>query len=158
MSKIIGITVGTPMSPASVWKKLKPKVDEKVADVQINGSSIVDENGVADIPYAGSSVYGLVRLGSSANGEIHTGNTNGRIILRYPVTSTNGLKGRKTQGSQYGGVVDASNFDNAVKIAMTDGVGAVWTEDEQAAARARMGAVSLAEVLAALPVYGGEVE
>ena len=116
-------------------------------DVQINGASIVDETGIAEIPYTSSSGYGLVRVGTAANGEMSVGNTNGRSILRYPVISTNGLKNRKSQGTQYGGVVDGSNFDLAVKTAMTDGVGTAWTDAEQKAARARMGAVSAADVL-----------
>lgn len=129
----------------------------KVEDVQANGASILDENGVANIPYTANGVYGLVRVGNSANGEMSVGNTNGRSILRYPVASKTGLQNRKSQGTQYGGVVDCSNFDTAVKTAMTDGVGAEWTEAEQTAARARMGAVSLQEVLDALPKYNGEV-
>lgn len=112
---------------------------------------------IEEIPTASSSAYGLVRTGTSANGEMHMGNTNGRAILRYPVAGSTGLKQRKSQGSQYGGLVDCSNFDTAVKTAMTDGAGAAWTEAEQAAARQRLGAVSLDEVLAALPVYAGEV-
>jgi hypothetical protein len=51
--------------------------------------------------------------------------------------------------------VSSKNFDLAVKVAMTDGVGEAWTEEEQAAARARMGAVSLEEVLAAIPSAEG---
>ena len=129
----------------------------KVADVQANGASIVNEDGVAVIPNTANGVYGLVRVGNSANGEMHVGNTNGRSILRYPVATNAGITARKSQGSQYGGVIASSNIDFAVKAAMTDGKGADWTEDEQAAARTRMGAVSLEEVLAALPVYNGEV-
>lgn len=127
------------------WARVKN--EGGLSDVRINGSSVVDENGVAEIPYASGSAYGLVRTGSAENGEISVETTDGRQILRYPVAGAAGLKGRKAQGSQYGGTVDASNFDAAVKAAMTDGIGAAWTADEQTAARARMGAVSLADVL-----------
>ena len=127
-----------------------------VTDIQLNGATIVDENGVATIPIAPTSGgVGVVRLGKSANGNMHMGNCNGVIVLRYPEANANGLKGRKAQGSQYSGTVSSNNFDLAVKTAMTDGIGAEWTEVERAAARARMGAVSLEEVLAVIkPMLG----
>ena len=130
-----------------------------VADVQVNDKSIVDENGVAAIPVVTSSKggTGLIRLGNLANGCISMGNSNGNTILLYPVAAANGFKDRKVQGSQYSGVVNSANIDLAVKYAMTDGKGTAWTEAEQTAARERMGAVSLDEVLAALPIYDGEV-
>lgn len=37
--------------------------------------------------------------------------------------------------------ITSSNIDYAVKAAMCDGKGAAWTEEEQAAARARMGTI-----------------
>lgn len=137
-----------------------PSADGAVNDVQINGSSVVDENGVATIPIITNTKggLGLVRTGNSSNGNIYVGNNNGNMVLLYPVAGATGLSNRKAQGSQYSGVVASSNFDLAVKLAMTDGVGEVWTEEEQASARARMGAVSLDEVLEALPIYEGEVE
>lgn len=128
----------------------------KVQDVTVNGASIVDENGVAIIPIVSTSGgLGLVKVGKTSNGVIGMGSNNGQTILLYPVANSTGMKERKSQGSQYSGVIASSNFDLAVKIAMTDGVGEAWTEEEQAAARERMGAVSLAEVLAALPAAEG---
>ena len=38
-----------------------------------------------------------------------------------------------------------TNLDYAVKAAMCDGKGAAWTEDEQVAARSRMGIVSMTQ-------------
>ena len=125
-----------------------PSGGGKVQDVQVNGGSVVNENGIATIPITANGVYGVVRVGNSANGEMSVGNTNGRTILRYPVANSTGMKNRKSQGAQYGGVIDASNFDFAVKTAMTDGVGAAWTETEQTAARARMGTLGEAEIKA----------
>ena len=90
MSKIIGVTVGTPMSPQSIARKLKPVL--------------------------------------SVNGELP--DEGGNVIV---------------------------DLESAVKDVMTDGEGAAWTAEEQAAARQRTGAVSLQEVLKALPVYNGEV-
>ena len=131
----------------------------KVDDVQVNGASVVDENGVATIPIASTTGgVGLVRLGKSANGYICMGSSNGSTYLLYPVASANGFKDRKSQGSQYSGVVNSANIDLAVKYAMTDGKGTAWTEAEQKAARERMGVASLQEVLEALPIYEGEVE
>ena len=57
-----------------------------------------------------------------------------------------------------GDYVLKSEIDLVVKDAMIDSEGIVWTELEQAAARTRIGAASLDEVLAALPIYEGEVE
>lgn len=118
-----------------------------VSDVKIENASIV-ENGVAHIPVitAASGGLGLFRVGNVANGLIGVRNNNGVVVLVYPEVSSAGLTGRKTQGSQGSGVVCSSNFDLAVKIAMADGNGASWTEDEQAAARARMGAASSEEI------------
>ena len=125
-----------------------------VSDVQMNGVTVV-ENGVANIPLAPTSGgVGLVRLGKSANGNMYMGNSNGAIVLLYPVAADKGFQNRKAQGSQYSGVVNSANIDLAVKYAMTDGVGAEWTDAQQAAARARMGAVSLEEVLAELEKRG----
>lgn len=117
-------------------------------DVQINGESIVVD-GVAIIPVieANKNGMGLIRVGRIANGLIGAGSNNGQVVLLYPEASINGLAQRKSQGSQYSGVISCTNFDLAVKLAMTDGVGNGWTEEEQAAARARMGAVSAKDVL-----------
>lgn len=126
--------------------------DDGVSDVQLNGATIVDENGVAIIPVvtATSGGIGLLRVGNLANGQMGVRNINGVIALAYPEASINGFTQRKAQGSQYSGVVDSQNFDLAVKVAMTDGIGEAWTEKEQAAARTRIGAVSMEEVLAAI--------
>lgn len=123
-----------------------------IQDVQLNGATIVDENGVATIPIvtAVKGGYGIVRVGNLSNGQMGVRNINGNIALAYPEASINGFTQRKAQGSQYSGVVGSKNFDLAVKVAMTDGIGEAWTEEEKAAARVRMGAVSLEEVLAAL--------
>lgn len=128
-----------------------------ISDITLNGATIVNADGVAVIPIvtAAKGGYGITRVGNLANGQIGVRNINGAIALAYPEASINGFKQRKSQGSQYSGTVSSNNFDLAVKVAMTDGVGAAWTEDEKAAARARMGAVSLEEVLAAIPSAEG---
>ena len=42
--------------------------------------------------------------------------------------------------------ITSDMYDFAVKAAMTDGVGAAWTEEEKTSGRARIGAVSSSEV------------
>lgn len=123
-----------------------------VKDVQISEKSVVDENGIATIPVvtATKGGTGLLTVGNTANGMIGVRNINGAVRLAYPEAVASGFKARKAQGSQYSGVVSSSNFDLAVKVAMTDGVGAAWTETEQAAARTRMGAVSSDDVNTAI--------
>lgn len=134
-----------------------PSDEGGVSDVQLNGATIVDKNGVATIPIVTSNKggFGIVRVGNLSNGQMGVRNINGAIALAYPEASINGFKQRKSQGSQYSGTVSSNNFDLAVKTAMTDGIGAEWTEVERSAARARMGAVSLEEVLAVIkPMLG----
>ena len=91
-----------------------------VEDVQINGTSIV-EDGVAEIPAHKSrqtrNNFGTVVMG--VDGDISTyRNSTGEIGYRY---------------------LPLNSIDAAVKCAMTDGKGAAWTAEEQAAARERMG-------------------
>jgi hypothetical protein len=134
-----------------------PSDEGGVSDVQLNGATIVDENGVATIPVITSAKggVGITRVGNLSNGQIGVRNINGAIALAYPEASIKGFANRKAQGSQYSGTVSSNNFDLAVKTAMTDGIGADWTEVEQASARARMGAVSMEEVLAAIKAAMG---
>jgi hypothetical protein len=137
-----------------------PPAEDGISDVLINGATVVDENGVATIPVveAAKGGVGLVRLGNLSNGTMGVKNINGNMCLAYPEVGKAGLTARKNQGSYQSGVVTSTNFDLAVKVAMTDGVGAEWTEEEQAAARERMGAVSMAEVLEAIQqaIGGGD--
>lgn len=129
-----------------------PPAEDGISDVQINGASIVDDSGVAAIPVitAAAGGTGIFRIGNLANGCLGVRNNNGNIILCYPEAGSAGLTGRKSQGAYQSGLVGSSNFDLAVKVAMTDGKGAEWTEAEQASARERMGAVSMEEVLEAI--------
>ena len=118
------------------------------------GSGISKEVTIPVVTEAAGGV-GLLRVGNLSNGQMGVRNINGAIALAYPEASVNGFTQRKAQGSQHSGVVGSKNFDLAVKTAMTDGIGDAWTEVERAAARARMGAVSLEEVLAVIkPMLG----
>lgn len=106
-------------------------------DVQINGESIVTD-GIAEIPIANrDNVFGVVKtvpyefwgtgVGASSN--------DGQLRL-YPASNGNIDARQKINVSP----ISVNNLDYAVKSAMCDGKGAAWTEEEQAAARERMGA------------------
>lgn len=109
-----------------------------VDDVQINGQSIVGENGVAEIPIvANNQAYGLVRL----NGYIYSGLEIATVaginnVLRVVPAVNSYISNRNTFSPC---PITISNIDYAVKAAMCDGKGAEWTAEEQAMARARMG-------------------
>lgn len=111
----------------------KPDLTGLVKDVQINGSSVVGKDDIATIPLAnGFGKTGVVRLANS-------------LGIRWSEVNGGGLS------IDYAAVGDISNrtssnkpiipfhLDYAVKVAMCDGKGAAWTEEEKAAARDRMG-------------------
>lgn len=161
--KIIGITVGTTMNPQRIAEQLEnqiPPAGGGVSDVQLNGATIV-QDGVATIPVITEAKggYGIVRVGNLSNGCMGVRNNNGAIMLCYPTANSTGIKNRRSQGSQYSGTIDASNFDLAVKYAMTDGIGASWTEAEKEAARERMGLEAIiAELTARIEALEGGSE
>lgn len=101
-------------------------------DVQINGTSIV-ENGVANIPLALSTIPGVLCVGGSAFGITIFDSKTSRIAIA--MSSNTDINSRT---SLYKPIVP-NNLDYAVKVAMCDGKGAEWTEEEKAAARARLG-------------------
>lgn len=106
-----------------------------VQDVKVNGKSIVaGDNGVADLPIAnGLNVLGLMKVGSLVNGL--SVNPDGSLVIN---STTNSY----INARQYTRPITPINLDYAVKAAMCDGNGAVWTEEEQAASRRRMGLVT----------------
>ncbi len=110
-----------------------------VTDVQIAGTSVV-QDGLANIQYATNTMQGLVRTGN-ANPLIV--DANGQIGFRK---NNNNISNRSADGA-YGNLIGSWNFDYAVKVAMTDGKGAAWTAEEQAAAQQRLGILSVEEVL-----------
>lgn len=92
-----------------------------VTDVQINGTSILDEDGVANIK--SNEAFGI---GYNVNG-----------FYTASATSTQ-ITGRNNSNRP----IVSTNYDLAVKAAMCDGVGPAWTETEKASARERMGITS----------------
>lgn len=99
-----------------------------VKDVQVAGSSVLD-SGVANVPVASSSVFGVVKTQSWGGTMM---DDNGYLVV-YP--STNDHITRRISKT----VIAPTNLDYAVKAAMCDGKGAAWTADEQDAARERIG-------------------
>lgn len=107
-----------------------------VTDVQVNGTSIV-ENGVANTPIASNSRIGLVMPNG---GTFIINSATGNMVLKN--ATANDISNR----ANYIGITGAS-LDAAVKAAMCDGKGAVWTEAEQTAARERIGGASAQTVV-----------
>lgn len=97
-------------------------------DVQINGTSILDENKVANIPNATTSSYGLVKPKPTS----FWINNNGELILNEASDGAIDLRSSERP-------ICTSRLDYAVKQAMCDGKGAEWTDEEKASARARIG-------------------
>lgn len=109
-------------------------------DVRINGESIV-QDGVAEIPISSHDTLGLVYTDNSAGGYT-TGLINQQGRLKVNTASIDDVNKRRLRKE-----IDCSNFDYAVKAAMCDGKGAAWTAEEQAAARARMGALDTQDMI-----------
>lgn len=106
-----------------------------VEDVRIDGTSIVGENGVVNMPFANSEVYGILKLGSG----IYRRSTG-------EVTVDHAKNADITARSSTGRVIGPNNLDYAVKSAMCDGKGTSWTAEEQQRAQERIGIFSVEEV------------
>ena len=102
-------------------------------DVQINGTSILAA-GVANIPVANSSTYGIAKFDTSSNRlvSIVNGKVQGNIASESTISN-------RSLGQQ---AIAVQNLDYAVKAAMCDGKGAEWTEAEKLAAQRRIGILS----------------
>lgn len=119
---------------------------ESVSDVQINGTSIV-ENGIADIPaYWANTVNGIELLNTKTK----------KIQLRLVDPSKKDISNRPAGIYQ---AINTLNYDYAVKSAMSapiaDTAGMIegvyhypaWTAEERAAARERMGTwITIADI------------
>lgn len=97
-------------------------------NIQIAGTSIV-ENGVANIPYASQTVYGVVR-GNTANG-VGVG-VNGLLYVENAYGSE--IREKKTSRKP----IVPSLLDEAVKVGVTTNT-KVLTDDEKASAQAWLG-------------------
>lgn len=111
-------------------------------DIQINNASIIT-NDVANIPYASDTAAGVILVKGRSGSGMEIG-TDG-VLKAYSADNAT-ISSRNSSRMQ----LSPSNMDFAVKAAMCDGVGAAWTEEEQSAARERMGAVSSSDVSTAI--------
>lgn len=115
-----------------------------VRDVQIAGSSVLVD-GVANVPVASGSVFGVIKTQSWGGTMM---DDNGYLVV-YPSTIDH-VTGRVSKT-----VITPTNLDYAVKAAMCDGKGAAWTDAEQKAARERMGIPGNFELLHSITVGEG---
>lgn len=112
-----------------------PGSDATATDVQINGTSIT-EDGVANIPLANQTVYGVVKADPTYGiGQNQVG--------LYVAAATQSQINSRNNGNK---PIAPSVLDYAVKAAMTDGKGAEWTGTEKESGRNRMGAASNIEL------------
>jgi hypothetical protein len=102
-----------------------------VKDVQMAGTSVVSD-GVANVPVANVDVLGAVKFRQASATGIWASDGVPYVSFATDDEISNRFGQRKT--------ITATNMDYAVKAAMCDGNGAAWTEDEQKAARERIGA------------------
>lgn len=100
-----------------------------VKDILINGKTIVDKDGNANIPIASDKDLGVMKV--NRNGGVAVVNA----TLTLVKATTNNIENR---GSSLSPIVP-SNYDYAVKCAMTDGKGAEWSATEKVMARNRLG-------------------
>lgn len=110
---------------------LKEEIAKKVSDVTVNGVRIM-QDGIANIPtatsgYSSSREYGVVAPYADSFSDY-----NGMLSIRNPTAAN--IAGRTSRTA-----ITASMLDDAVKAAMCDGQGTVWTEAEKQAALERLG-------------------
>lgn len=112
-------------------------------DVQINGKSIV-QNGTAEIPLCTKTKEaGLISIDTyPSNGGLHRAN-NATGLIRIASATNNQIDERRNQFCP----IVPETIDYAVKAAMCDGKGAMWTADEQTAARKKMGIYDWEDIL-----------
>lgn len=116
-----------------------------VKDVQVAGSSVLD-GGVAKVPIAQADAPGVVSIPSPQDSGIW--NDNGSLKISYATDAE--ISGRLGNRK----AIICANMDYAVKSAMCDGKGAAWTENEQKAARERMGIDKAYELIETITTDG----
>ena len=113
-----------------------------VNDVQVDNSSIVLD-GVANIPKATATNLGVVGTNPAWGIKVHS---NGNLLINEPKPVD--IANRVTFLP-----LTPKGMDYAVKVAMCDGKGAAWTNEEKIAARERLGINdAITEALAAIGV------
>lgn len=109
---------------------LKKKLAEKVSDVRINGESITSNERIADIPISSVGKPGVIGIPGETYGLSKDSSNNIQLI---------GLTNEEIKKRFYTKPLMGNMLDYAVKIVMTDGKGAVWTDLEKSAAKSRIG-------------------
>ena len=114
-----------------------------VEDVQIDGTSII-EDGIANIPMAWNDKLGTVSVRKNGwYGIVFSDANMGLSLYRTDISAQ--FPTRTFVGNA---PLLLDQADDVIKRAMCDGKGAAWTEDEQVAARKRMGIPVDLELLA----------
>ena len=130
-----------------------------INDVRMDGESIV-QDGVVNIPYA-TATYpyksGVIVFSTARGLNINTF-ADGSTALSLNQAKDSAIDERNPLHNSGYGAITSGNFDYAVKAAMCDGKGDMWTDDEKTAGRARMGAVSADEVSAMINKSLGVIE
>lgn len=111
---------------------------ESVSDIQINGSTIVGNNKIAEIPIASQGKPGLLGIPGETYGLGKDNTNNIRLI---------GLTNGEVDKRFYAKPLTGNVLDYAVKAAMCDGKGDAWTAEEQTNARERMGALNTQDMI-----------
>lgn len=120
-----------------------------VKDVQVAGSSVLN-GGVAKVPIAQEDAPGVVSILSTQDSGIW--NDNGSLKISYATDAE--ISGRLGNRK----AIVCANMDYAMKAALCDGKGAAWTENEQKAARERMGAVGLDDGSTSANLYDSSLQ
>lgn len=115
-----------------------------VRDVQMDGESLVQDS-VATIPLAGYNRLGAIQLDPAG---FAAASIEGKLAL-VPPTDAQISTHTHTQRP-----ITPSCMDYALKTAMCDGKGAAWTENEQKAARERMGVDKAYELIESITTDG----
>ena len=116
-----------------------PSNDDVIGDVQINGTSVVT-NGVANIPIAGTSTFGVIKITSGRGIELNTQNQlqivgadvatiKAGTDLRKPITPNN-VHTSVFYGLTKAAGIDMSNSNNAV---------GTYTDEAKAAIKSMLG-------------------
>ena len=106
--------------------QIKEDLSNKVDDVQVNGESVVAD-GVAKIPLAKMDSTGVVKFDAFMPFTFNAG------ALRLANADENELTNPR-YGYSTNRAITASKYRLAVKLAMCDGKGAAWTDEEKTGA------------------------
>ena len=102
-----------------------------IKDILINGASIVDKDGNANIPIANVNTEGVGKANQYYGIEVKEHDK----IFRIVSSKSNEIDVRTNDFKP----ITPYNLDYALKQGMCDGKGPEWTSEEKASARARMG-------------------